>query len=385
MLRRFALLLVTCTTCLSFSQTVAGALEVVATAESGAMAGSEAIAQPSMKPQAIGWVADHPAVGEAGWELRQAKAEMLSELISQVPTSTPTETSTPKSADQLPWQWWAALTTLGVLSGAAVIRYGINRFKSDAASRIRQSFNSSPKAKQTVEIKQVAETVQTVETIQTVETRTEPIANSAHTENNAHIENSNGYLALPETPSDPIANKELVDSSTSFMQETTRLPKINIREELIRELHSLDPIQRRKAIWELGQQGDSQAIQPLVDLMMDSDSNQRSLILAAISEIGVRTLKPMNRALIISLQDESSDVRKNAIRDLTRIYDQIAQMSQLLGHAVNDADPEVQETAQWALSQLNRIRTIAGPDNTPLLTNSTSAPEYLPGDQSSLP
>jgi len=85
------------------------------------------------------------------------------------------------------------------------------------------------------------------------------------------------------------------------------------------------------------------------------------------------------------LQDESSDVRKNAIRDLTRIYDQIAQMSQLLGHAVNDADPEVQETAQWALSQLNRIRTIAGPDNTALLTNSTSAPEYPFGDQSSLP
>jgi hypothetical protein len=355
------------------------------------MDGAGAIAQPSMKSQAIGLVSDHQAVGKTGWELRQAKAEMLSELISQVPTSTPTETSTPKSADQPPWQWWAALTTLGVLSGAAVIRYGISRFKSDAASRIRQSFNSSPKAKQTVEIKQVAETMQTVETVQnvetmqTVETRTEPIANSAHLENNAHIENNNGYLALPETPSDPIGNKELVDSPTSFMQETTRLPKINIREELIRELHSLDPIQRRKAIWELGQQGDSQAIQPLVDLMMDSDSNQRSLILAAISEIGVRTLKPMNRALIISLQDESSDVRKNAIRDLTRIYDQIAQMSQLLGHAVNDADPEVQETAQWALSQLNRIRTIAGPDNTPLLTNSTSAPEYLPGDQSSLP
>jgi hypothetical protein len=366
MLRRFALLLVTCTTCLSFSQTIAGASEVAVTAGSGAMAGSEAIAQPSIQPQAIGLMA-HQAVEETGWELRQAKTE----LISQSPTSASNRASAPPPA-QPAWHWWAALTTLGVLSGAGIIRYGMNRFKPDTVPRTKPPFNSSPKAKQAVEV------------MQTVETRTEPIANSAH------IENSNGYLALAEASSEPIGNKEignkeLVDSSNSFMQETTRLPKINIREELIRDLHSLDPVQRRKAIWDLGQRGDSQAIQPLVDLMMDSDSNQRSLILAAISEIGVRTLKPMNRALIISLQDESSDVRKNAIRDLTRIYDQIAQMSQLLGHAVNDADPEVQETAHWALNQLNRIRTIAGPDNTPLLTNSTSAPEYLSGDQSSLP
>jgi HEAT repeat protein len=112
---------------------------------------------------------------------------------------------------------------------------------------------------------------------------------------------------------------------------------------------------------------------------MDSDSQQRSLILAAISEIGMRSLKPMNRALIISLQDESSDVRKNAIRDLTRIYDQVAQMTQLLGHAANDSDAEVQETARWALSQLNRIRASGG-DSGPLLPN-TSTQDYLPGDK----
>lgn len=139
---------------------------------------------------------------------------------------------------------------------------------------------------------------------------------------------------------------------------TTRLAKVDIVEELINDLHSPDPTQRRKAIWELGQRGDSKAIQPLVDLMIDADSQQRSLILASISEIGTRALLPMNRALLLSLQDESSDVRKNAIRDLTRVYDQMVQMSQILSHAVDDSDREVQETARWALGQLNRIRPL---------------------------
>jgi peptidoglycan hydrolase-like protein with peptidoglycan-binding domain len=145
-------------------------------------------------------------------------------------------------------------------------------------------------------------------------------------------------------------------SETTLLSETTRLPKVNIADELVRDFHHPDPGKRRKAIWDLGQHGNSEAIQPLVDLMMDSDSTQRSLILAAISEIGIRTLKPMNRALLISLQDRSSDVRKNAIRDVTRIYDQISQVSQLLAHAASDPDSEVQETARWALGQLNRIR-----------------------------
>jgi HEAT repeat protein len=159
--------------------------------------------------------------------------------------------------------------------------------------------------------------------------------------------------------------------------ETTRLSRINIVDELVNDLQSSDPTKRRKAIWELGQRGDSQAVQPLVNLMVDSDSQQRSLILTALSEIGTRTLKPMNRALAMSLQDQSPDVRKNAIRDLTRIYDLITQISQLLHYAVDDADTEVQETAQWALGQLNRIRSTSGLDNLPALHNSSNSPGSL--------
>lgn len=146
-------------------------------------------------------------------------------------------------------------------------------------------------------------------------------------------------------------------------ESTSRLTKVNIVEELIQDLNSPDPIKRRKAIWSLGQQGDSRAIQPLVDLMIDADSQQRSLILAALAEIGISTLKPMNNALAISLRDQSPQVRQNAIRDLTRVYDMMAQISQILCHAVQDSDPDVQATARYALAQMNRIRSLPSGDS----------------------
>ncbi|MBD1927772.1 HEAT repeat domain-containing protein [Trichocoleus sp. FACHB-90] len=158
--------------------------------------------------------------------------------------------------------------------------------------------------------------------------------------------------------------------TTPPIRETTRLAKIDIVEELVKDLQGNDLTKRRKAIWELAQRGDSRAVQPLVDLLMDSDSQQRGLILEALSQIGTRTLKPMNRALAISLQDESPEVRKNAIRDLTRIYDTISQVSQLLRLAAEDQNSDVQETARWAMGQLNRIRSIPGADNKAALPNS---------------
>ncbi|MGF1937332.1 MAG: peptidoglycan-binding protein [Nostoc sp. ChiQUE02] len=154
----------------------------------------------------------------------------------------------------------------------------------------------------------------------------------------------------PQTATPPLATQLLLSEKTS------RLAKLNIVDELIQDLRSPDPMKRRKAIWDLGQQGDSRAIQPMVDLMIDADSQESSLILAALAEIGIRTLKPMNRGLAISLQDESPQVRQNAIRDLTRVYDMMGQMSQMLRHALEDPDAEVQATARYALTQMNRMR-----------------------------
>jgi HEAT repeat protein len=114
-----------------------------------------------------------------------------------------------------------------------------------------------------------------------------------------------------------------------------------------------DPRCRKKVIWDLARRGDSRAVKPLVDLMAESDPQERSLILEALSQISGRTLKPMNQALALSLQDLNPQVRKNAVRDLSRLYDVLSQISQLLTDATYDQDEEVQETAKWALSQFH--------------------------------
>jgi HEAT repeat protein len=113
---------------------------------------------------------------------------------------------------------------------------------------------------------------------------------------------------------------------------------------------------RQNAIWQLGEKGDSRAIEPLVNLLRDSDSKQQSLILTTLSQIGNKTLKPMVRALSLSLQNDNQEVRVNAIRDLTDVYEVVISISNILQYAVDDPDDKVRETAKWALEKLNRIR-----------------------------
>jgi len=169
-------------------------------------------------------------------------------------------------------------------------------------------------------------------------------------------------------------------NTTDWDQEgdlTPRLLSVNIVHDLLNDLASPDTNRRRQAIWALGQKGHSEAVQPLVDAMLEADSQERGLILAALAEIGVYTLKPMTRALSLSLQDASPDVRKNAIRDFTRLSDLLTQMSQLLQYASQDSDPEVQATAQWALAQLGRV---APPSQ--VLPQGSDGPSVLPSDPS---
>lgn len=197
------------------------------------------------------------------------------------------------------------------------------------------------------------------------------------------------FSADPKTDALPTA-LSTTPTTEAPLSTTTRLSKVSIVEALIGDLHSPDLTQRRQAIWELGQRGDSRAIQPLVDLLVEADSQQRSLILAALSEIGVRSLNPLNRALLLSIQDDSADVRKNAIRDLSRLCDWAVQLSQLMQYATSDPDPEVRETAQWALSQLNRLRS-AGPEersshsSEPLSSTSDALPDGLNPSSSTHP
>ena len=155
---------------------------------------------------------------------------------------------------------------------------------------------------------------------------------------------------LPLTPLMPSLSSE---ENNLPLQTTQRIGKTEFVDQLITDLSTTDARKRRKIIWELAQKGDSRAVKPLVDLMISTDSQERNLILEALSQISTRTLKPMNQALALSLQDKNPQVRKNAIRDLTRLYDLMSQISQQLSFAVHDHDSGVQETAQWAMDQLN--------------------------------
>ncbi|MEH2316392.1 peptidoglycan-binding protein [Nostoc sp.] len=244
-----------------------------------------------------------------------AKNQIITSRIFTSPAATSKPTTTPKPTER-GFVWWL-IFAIGVLGSIGALIYLLRWFRQ--VKQVEKSEISNTKSLS--EAKKDPMLPLLPETVTSPQTATPPLATQ---------------LLLPE--------------------KTSRLVKLNIVDELIQELRSSDPTKRRKAIWDLGQQGDSRAIQPMVDLMIDADSQESSLILAALAEIGTRTLKPMNRALAISIQDESPQVRQNAIRDLMRVYDMMGQMSQMLRHALEDPDAEVQATARYALTQMNRMR-----------------------------
>ncbi|MEH2166215.1 MAG: peptidoglycan-binding protein [Nostoc sp.] len=253
-------------------------------------------------------------------KLQAALAAKKQFVTSPIVTSPKVTSIAPTSAKPKPTErgfvWWL-LFTIGVLGCTGALIYLLRWFQK--VKQVQKSEISEPKSLS--EANKDPITPPLLETVTSLQTTTPPLS---------------PQLLLPE--------------------KTSRLAKLNIVDELIQDLRSSDPTKRRKAIWDLGQQGDSRAIQHLVDLIIDADSQESSLILAALSEIGIRTLKPMNRALAISIQNESPQVRQNAIRDLTRVYDMMGQMSQMLHHALEDPDADVQATARYALTQMNRIR-----------------------------
>ncbi|NEO97279.1 MAG: peptidoglycan-binding protein [Symploca sp. SIO2E9] len=192
---------------------------------------------------------------------------------------------------------------------------------------------------------------------------------SSQTQTIEYENHGNGYIpsALKlSKPSNGDNHSPVQNSEDDVSVNTTsRLAKVDIVNEFIKDLQGPDHQKRRKAIWELAQRGDSRAVKPLVDLILDSDSQQRILILEALSQICSKTLQPINKALALSLQDENADVRKNAIRDMTRVYDMVGQMSQMLCQAADDPNSEVRETAKWAIDQLVKIRSSEGVNNLP--------------------
>jgi hypothetical protein len=189
--------------------------------------------------------------------------------------------------------------------------------------------------------------------------KTQPI-NSSAVQDLASQQNNYQNTSFTEIETiEAIEPKLPTESSLSAQSNGSSLAKVDIVTELIDDLNQSDLARRRKVIWELAQRADSRAMKPLVELMIEADSQERSLILEAVSQIAARTLKPLNKAIAISMEDRNSQVRKNAIRDLTRVYELMSQVTTRLAQAVGDPDREVQDTAKWALQQLDRMPQIS--------------------------
>ncbi len=144
-------------------------------------------------------------------------------------------TTTPKATER-GFVWWL-IFAIGVLGCMGALFYLLRRFR---------------------QVKQVQ--------------KSEILANESLSEGNIKATT----LHLPEIAANPQTATPQLSTQLLLPEKTSRLAKLNIVDELIQDLRSSDPTKRRKAIWDLGQQGDSRAIQPMVDLMIDADYGQFS-------------------------------------------------------------------------------------------------------------
>ena len=157
------------------------------------------------------------------------------------------------------------------------------------------------------------------------------------------------------SPDVNFSNKQQQSQDKVLEAPDTNLSQQDLVAELILKLPVRNREIRPKTISELAQNGDSRAMIPLVELMIEADSQERILILDAMKAITTSLLKPLNQALISSLGDENSQVKQNAIRDLTRIYEVMSQVTEVLSQTINNSDGKLPETAQWALQQLKQM------------------------------
>jgi len=160
-------------------------------------------------------------------------------------------------------------------------------------------------------------------------------------------------------------NHNYLDSNrSSLIQEDAdpnsqlhALAEIDPIAELIEDLDRSEPKERAKIIWELAQRSDSTAIEPLLKLAISAAPWERSLILTAIANIVTRALKPIERALQISLEDRNSQVGKNAIGEVKKVYELILAMTRELSYLGDDRDREIREALVRSLKQLNKLQS----------------------------
>lgn len=129
-------------------------------------------------------------------------------------------------------------------------------------------------------------------------------------------------------------------------------------QQLLNQLNSSDLSQKHKAIFELGQLGNLQATDALIQSMQNSGLKETCLLLVALTEIAVRSLKPLQRSLTAAITEEDTSIRQSAISELTYLYEKVTEIIKHVESVADNhsEDAEVRETATWALAQLNRIR-----------------------------
>lgn len=156
-----------------------------------------------------------------------------------------------------------------------------------------------------------------------------------------------------------LTSKPIPQSSIVQQEQKKMVVNEDITQRLLLDLKRVKPSRRGKIIWQLAAQADSRAIEPLVEIMMSANSQNKSLTLEALAQIGFNSIKPINQALVIGLQDQNGQVRKNALRDVTKIYELIAQIQPIIAQtALNDPDSEVRAIARWALTKLSQENNI---------------------------
>jgi|GEM_PF-6204199 len=170
-------------------------------------------------------------------------------------------------------------------------------------------------------------------------------------------------LQKPEISQNDQLNNNKLSEQEQFQEDTVLLPPnispSDVVLKLILELRLKDRQTRHKTIIKLAHKGDSRAMIPLVELMIQADPQERKLILGAIKKITNNTLNTMNKALIISLGDENSQIEPNTIRDLNRVYELMSEVTERLPKIINAPTAKAEATTEWAIRQLKKMPAIS--------------------------
>lgn len=148
----------------------------------------------------------------------------------------------------------------------------------------------------------------------------------------------------PVVEFEPLSQLTVLNSNTS---------KIDVIVELIKYLQQPDKDLRHEAILKLAQIGDYRGIEPLTEILPQVSPTEQSLVLKAIIQITERSLQPIEEVLFSNPDSVNSEIKQNAISDLSALYAFVAPIKEQLAQMQGDRDMQVRQTATIAIEQLS--------------------------------